>query len=298
MVRPISTENRKKILELWMNELVYEDISAKTGVSKGAISSIINEVRDAIPDLPDLRRLKIDIDKRGVSLDDARKGSSLMVELAKLQVTLDHLGEFIAQKKELTALGFTTDTATILAKELTKHNLGPLNASSILADALAESPSLRQRIEGQRLSLSGLQEEYLKLAGHKSWLEGLIRELSDQIEPKRTQLADAEAQMGRLKKGFSEFEEKMKTINISKQEAVKDLDLVEEKIRNNTVITTIAGIITDPKSVSRDRNTVKKVSLAFLGALRTYLFYHRDDYVFAETIRAKIWDTEKAWGEV
>jgi hypothetical protein len=297
MVRPISTETRKKILELWMTELVYEDISAKTGVSKGAISSIINEVRDAIPDLLDLRRLMMDLNKTGVSLDDARSGAALMVDLEKLRVTLAHLGEFIVQNKELTTLGFTTHTATVLAKELLKHNLDPVNASRILVDALAESPSLRQHIEGQRLSLAKLQEEYKKLARRKSTLEGQINALSDQIEPKRGELAEAKEEMGKLEKAFSEFEEKMRVINVSKQEAVRDLGLVEERIRNNTFITTLVGIITDPKSPNRDMNTVKKVSLAFLSALKTYLFYHKKDNFFVETIRLKIWEIEQVWGE-
>jgi hypothetical protein len=84
---------KKKILELWLGEATYRQISAMTGASIGVISDIIREYRQRIPDLEELRKLYLELRKAKISLPDALRGAGFLRSLDELEFDSKHLPE-------------------------------------------------------------------------------------------------------------------------------------------------------------------------------------------------------------
>lgn len=56
-MRKISEQARKNIIAAYLNGMTYDEIAASLGISKGAISGIVDEVREGrFPGLEDVLR--------------------------------------------------------------------------------------------------------------------------------------------------------------------------------------------------------------------------------------------------
>jgi len=86
MVRQIPIEVRRRVVELWMDGNSYRQVSAKTGVSLGTISIIINEERRKVPDIEGLRELKLALKQADANLTDALRGASFLEKLNDLDI--------------------------------------------------------------------------------------------------------------------------------------------------------------------------------------------------------------------
>lgn len=91
MVRPIPPDLRRRVVELWLEGNTYRSISNRAGVSAGAISSIIDEERRRIPDVEELRSLKISLTGAKVALIDAVRTVNLLKRLDELNVPVETL---------------------------------------------------------------------------------------------------------------------------------------------------------------------------------------------------------------
>jgi len=75
---PIPEATRRWIIDLWLRGLSYRDISARTGVSLGAISNIIEEEKRRAPDLENLKLLSDYLFKAKANIADALRGAQLL----------------------------------------------------------------------------------------------------------------------------------------------------------------------------------------------------------------------------
>jgi transcriptional regulator with XRE-family HTH domain len=96
MVRDITPEARRSVLELWMGGLNYREISDRIGVSGGAISNIITDARRAAPDIDDLRKLNLVLKRLGMSPEDALRGTTFLEKLDHLQISTDTLDSSVS----------------------------------------------------------------------------------------------------------------------------------------------------------------------------------------------------------
>jgi transcriptional regulator with XRE-family HTH domain len=73
MVRPISSDLRQRVIELYLSGLTRRDISDKTGVATGSVSNIVQDERGRIPDIDALREVSRALRKRNISWVDMRE---------------------------------------------------------------------------------------------------------------------------------------------------------------------------------------------------------------------------------
>jgi hypothetical protein len=95
LVRPIPPDLRRRVVELWLEGNTYRSISNRAGVSAGAISSIIDEERKRIPDLEELRSLKIGLAEAKVALIDAVRTVNLLKRLDEFNVPVEKLSALV-----------------------------------------------------------------------------------------------------------------------------------------------------------------------------------------------------------
>lgn len=60
---------KQKVIRYWLSGLTRDEIAEKVGTSKGNVSSIIQEIKDNIPDIDLLRELAVEVKKNGYNLN-------------------------------------------------------------------------------------------------------------------------------------------------------------------------------------------------------------------------------------
>ncbi|UCE15816.1 MAG: hypothetical protein JSV12_08135 [Candidatus Bathyarchaeota archaeon] len=100
-MRKIPEKVQKVVLELWFEGNNYRDISSRTDVSIGAISSILDIVRRKTPDLDELKKSNLKIRKQGSSIQDALRGSQLLEKVNQLRISLDRLESLLKIMSEI-----------------------------------------------------------------------------------------------------------------------------------------------------------------------------------------------------
>lgn len=89
MVRPISQDDKNRVINLWFQSHTYREIEVATGVSVGAISAIIREVESHTPDIHSLRKLKQELDKSRANLPQALRGAMFLAKLNEMNIPPD-----------------------------------------------------------------------------------------------------------------------------------------------------------------------------------------------------------------
>ena len=90
MVHRFPTEERNRIVLLWLDGNSYREISAKTNnASLGAISNIIDEETKKIPDIKELRQLNVTLKKTGSNLTEVLRGTRFLEKLNSLNLPID-----------------------------------------------------------------------------------------------------------------------------------------------------------------------------------------------------------------
>jgi len=99
-VRQVPESTKEEVLRLWLSGLTYRAISAKTGLSLGVISKIIDECRQKTADIEELRKLSIALKQAKASVDDSLRAARFLGSLdesgfdsACLPVCLDFITE-------------------------------------------------------------------------------------------------------------------------------------------------------------------------------------------------------------
>jgi len=91
IVRRITPEQRKRVIDLWLDGDSSRTINSKTGVSTGSVSNIIKEERKKSPDIDQLRKISILIKKSNSTIIDALRGANLLEKINELDITLDEV---------------------------------------------------------------------------------------------------------------------------------------------------------------------------------------------------------------
>lgn len=96
-MRPISYSSKRRVLNLWLDGEGYRTIRQQTGVSTGATSGVIEEMRIEMPDLDELRTLNILLKESHLSVEQVRVGANLMSPLIKLNIGEEEAAQAISQ---------------------------------------------------------------------------------------------------------------------------------------------------------------------------------------------------------
>jgi hypothetical protein len=93
--RKIPSATRGRAFRLWLRGESYRRICAETGMSLGALSAHVNELRRKAPDLDQLRELNVVLRRGGSTVFDAVRGGRLLDRAGRLGVSLDELESYL-----------------------------------------------------------------------------------------------------------------------------------------------------------------------------------------------------------
>lgn len=102
-MRPILDSVKEQVRSLWLGGMTYRQIHAQLGLSIGVISDIIQEHRERLPDIDDLRKLHLALREIKADLPDALRGAQFLRRLDELDFDSKDLPRtlnFIAEAKE------------------------------------------------------------------------------------------------------------------------------------------------------------------------------------------------------
>jgi hypothetical protein len=91
----IPSATKDVALRLWLQGHTYREVSAKTGISLGALHGLIAELRRSAPDMDKIRELCVILNRSGSNVYDAIRGGQLIERLNRLGVCLDELDNYI-----------------------------------------------------------------------------------------------------------------------------------------------------------------------------------------------------------
>lgn len=177
MSREIPLAVKDQAFRLWLQGESYRRICSETGMSMGALSAHINELRKRAPDIDQLRELNVVLRRGGFTVFDALRGGRLLDEVGWLGVSLDELESYvklsarISPKKGVEAERFVESSMRLMSLEAKTGK----NYEQLLKDFEERT----KQIEGLEMKAKGLQEENRKLMERKAELEGEIREAKE-----------------------------------------------------------------------------------------------------------------------
>ncbi len=101
-MRPISFQQKMEVIELYLEGLSTNDIVAKTGISKGAVVSVLKDAREGkFPGLElkdridELHALSVRVKKEAVDLTQAKLGFTFLRRLLDMDIEPDKIKEWV-----------------------------------------------------------------------------------------------------------------------------------------------------------------------------------------------------------
>jgi len=163
MSRRITNAQHRLVINLWLDLKNYREINVITGISTGKISNIINDERNKIPDLEELRDLKKSISRANTNPLDAKRGAALLEKIDELNIPIKKIPDCI---KLLTQ--YKNEAGNVLEWGLKLMNLERTQKKpyyEIMVDAEKKAKNMQE------------WEEYInKLKGQEKSLKQSIRE--------------------------------------------------------------------------------------------------------------------------
>lgn len=198
MSREIPRAVKDRAFRLWLQGESYRKTCAETGMSVGALSAHINELRKGAPNLDQLRELNVMLSKGSSSVFDAMRGGRLLDEVSRLGVSLDELEGFIklpgriSSEKGLEAEKFVDSSIRLMDLEAKTGK----NYEQVLKDFEERT----KRAEDLVARARSVQEENRKLGETKAQLEDEIHEAVKKLSSTRKELNKAIGTQEQLKK--------------------------------------------------------------------------------------------------
>jgi DNA repair exonuclease SbcCD ATPase subunit len=244
------------------------------------------------------------------SIRNLQKLKTMQETIDKNNITPDTLETLIRDGLQLQTLGFTTQQAGILAKELTNRGLDPTTASAQVARLLREHSDLegakdkaqteakswqlaldswKLALDRARSETASLQAESERLKEQLGKLEGTHRERGELLEKQykalestRKQeletglLADKreiETEVQDLQKKAGELKTEIGRLESAKtrmSDVEAQLQKIEQSIANSRILTTVVQLVENPSSLETPGNVVETV-IAISEGFKKYL---------------------------
>jgi len=175
MSRRITSAQHRLVINLWLDLKTYREINVRTGISTGAISNIINDERNKIPDLDELRDLKKSILRANTNPLDAKRGAALLEKIDELNIPIKIIPDCI---KLLTQ--YKTEAGNVLEWGLKLMNLERTQKKpyyEIMMDAEKKAKNMQEweeytkKLKGQERSIKQSIREYEPLKALQNKLD-------------------------------------------------------------------------------------------------------------------------------
>jgi len=229
-MKQLPFETKMEVLDLYLQGFSADKVSEKTGVSKGAVISIIKDAREEkYPQLElkgridELHNLAVRLRKQNLDLTQARLGFSFLQRLLSLGVEPDRLEEWIAFCSEISPSppeGFIPAAMELLhiEKETGKGYFQ-------IASEVKELCSQREKLISEVGDLKAKESRARELRGEVKESEGKVEELRLQKEHLEKDVNSLKSFLGRKAEALG--------IPLHELEArLRDLVSLEEEIAN------------------------------------------------------------------
>ncbi len=206
-MRQITFEAKMEALELYLQGLSANEIVAKTGISKGAVISILKDAREGnFPRLElrdridELHSLSVRLRKEGLDLSQAKLGFALFERLLAMDIEPERIKEWIEFCSEISPSppegfvpaamelfqiekesGKNYDEIASEAKELSTQRDKLISEVVDLKAKEIRAKKLRDEIEGSQEEVEKLRAEKNKLESTASSLDNFLQKRSEKL---------------------------------------------------------------------------------------------------------------------
>lgn len=246
----ISEAKRLNVVDLYLKGYSANDIVEETGISKGSVINILQEVRMGKLDrlslkerIDELHKLSLKLKKEGIDLSQARLGLTFWERLEEVGIKSEELESLITLHREISSADFPKEDfldaslALLRLREGRLFNFSQVKEKGNILEQLSSSlAELERGLSEKQSCLSQLAHE---LQEEKKKVEGLQTrkgKLEEEISQREEALSSL-SQMGFGKAWLKEFkgriEEVAKSFSIRPKDAacslIDDLDLILKK---------------------------------------------------------------------
>jgi hypothetical protein len=277
-MKQIPFQTKMEVLELYLQGFSGDKVSEKTGVSKGAVISIIKDAREGkYPQLElkdridELHNMAVRLRKEGLDLAQARLGFSFLQRLMSISVSPDRLEEWIEFCSEISPTppeGFILAAMELLRVE-TETGLGYSELADKrqqLGDAIRDLEAkekrhseLKAEIERNEKRANELKAQRDNLKGEVSFLNSFIEKRAEalgiaasELETKLSELINLDAEIAnkrsernRLQGEIEALSERQQKLSSQMEKAAadfeRDIKLIRETRRELTKIAEMKG---------------------------------------------------------
>jgi len=300
-------ESAQRLQELEASQgKTYEQIIANAAEK-------VKQLEDAETSLERLRRQEATIKS---SLPELEQLKALKEKISSFGLKPEHLDSYINYNKRLQKLGFTLQTAELLASELENLALNPQNAATTLSKLLSQYGSLETAVAGlqkekvnlqndidakkpehkgliERLqTLKGEVDQYQNLlenqkALHQARIDQLEKEYAKRREELEAEVKDHQKKREALENEIQGLKIQDETVRTKLREAEAGLANIEEKVARTRPLGIFASLTEDPQS-QLPPATLLEVSASFVNGLRSHIEANRQVVSNPQELRSKL----------
>jgi chromosome segregation ATPase len=222
-LRKLSERVKRKVFQLWIEGCTYRGISERTNIGLGSITRIIDEERKRNPDVDELRKIRVQLQKVDSSLPDALRGATCLKNLNKLGISLGEIEDYrtvvirVSESQGVKPENFL-DAAIRLMKLETSTSKTYLEIVEEFSekrheieDLMRKKDSLNVRVQGLSHELQELKQQHAKAKSeYASSLKALNELIKNRERLKRLGLEKIER--------LTKFVESYESLNYDVQE--------------------------------------------------------------------------------
>ena len=197
----------------------------------------------------------------------------------------------IEHDRRLYKMGFSLKAAEILANELNRIDLNPIDAADQLASLLSENKIIKQEVSGLRTRKAELTEEITiartelesinkQLDLQKNSAEALKKNIDEAnriyCEEKaqhEQQIQNLQNRQEELKARNKEYSDELESTTEKLDQANTTISKIEEEIGKKRPLATFSNLIEDPKK-GLPTAILLETTLAYFQAFSTHLYEH------------------------
>jgi len=206
-MRQLTSEAKMEVLELYLQGFSANEIAAKTGISKGAVISILKDAREGkFPHLEleekvdELHSLSVRLRKEALDLTQARLGFTFFKRLLDMAIEPDKLKEWIDFSSEMSPTppeGFIMAAMELFRIErATGKSYGEItsevkelsNQREKLVKEVEDLKANEIRAKELRAEIEEFQKEAERLRMEKNKLEGVVSSLDSFVQKRAEKL--------------------------------------------------------------------------------------------------------------
>ena len=207
-MKVIGMNTKYRVIEMFLTGYTLDEIVEQLPVSKGSVVSIVSDFREGRLRLPDrmtayvdeLRRLVVDMKKKGVSLTQLKSYERLHSKLQEMGANNEEAEGWLDTSRDIASSTDSDDQFIRMISDLVKLSLNTgMNVKDMIKDyheKLTTLPELNREIQQKKEGFNKIKAKYEKQkVKAKKGIDSLIREIAVLQNRYRKQKRDLQDQL-------------------------------------------------------------------------------------------------------